>query len=160
MTAPILTPDHPATLRFVFPADFPSARAAAAAVRSFLAEQGVAVADLFGYELCVAEACNNSVEYAIPPGPENRSLVEAVCSTGQIELRVSDHTEGFDWPTSFENPAVHSERGRGLFIIHSFMDEVLYLRGGKENLLVMRKRRPVPAISTGPKEAAPTTEED
>ena len=52
-----------------------------------------------------------------------------------------DHTRGFDWPEQIELPAEDEEHGRGLFIIKSMMDEVLYLRGNPENRLVMKKRR-------------------
>ncbi len=131
-------------MRLAFSADLPSARAAAARVRSFFAEQGVTGKDLFACELCVAEACNNAVEYADAAAREHQAFVDALCSATQLELRVTDHTEGFDWPKRSSAPVVKSERGRGLFIIDSFMDEVLYLRGNGENTLIMRKKRLTP----------------
>lgn len=144
---PSLQPDRPATLRLAFPPDLVSARSAAATVRSFFAEQGVSTQELFACELCVAEACNNAVEYATDEGKKHHAFVDAVCSAKLLELRVSDHTEGFDWPKGAGKVPEHSERGRGLFIIHSFMDEVLYLRGEKENVLIMRKKRSAPPAS-------------
>lgn len=136
-----LQPDRPATLRLAFPPDLPSARSAAATVRGFFAEQGVSAQELFACEVCVAEACNNAVEYATPEGRVHHAFVDAVCSATQLELRVSDHTAGFEWPKALIKPPMDSDRGRGLFIIQAYMDEVLYLRGAKENVLIMRKKR-------------------
>jgi anti-sigma regulatory factor (Ser/Thr protein kinase) len=149
MAAPSLQPDRPATFRVGFPPDLPSARAAAAAIRGFLAEHGVAEKELFACESCLAEACNNAVEYARGAGREQPPAVEAVCAADQIELRVTDHTGGFEWPKEIVLPPPSSERGRGLFIIHSTMDEVGYLRGASENVLIMRLTR------TGGKPPAP-----
>lgn len=140
-TVPPLQSDRPATLRLAFPPDLVSARAAAATVRGFFEEQGVSKEELFACELCAAEACNNAVEYATEEGRKHHAFVDAVCNAEELELRVCDHTAGFEWPKRGTRPPVHSERGRGLFIIRSFMDEVHYLRGTKENVLVMRKKR-------------------
>ncbi len=139
-----LEPDRPATLRLAFPPDHPSARAAAATVRRFFAEQGVSEKELFACELCVAEACNNAVEYLAADGPRENAFLDAVCGASQLEMRVTDHTPGFEWPKTITKPAVHSDRGRGLYLIHSFMDEVKYLRGATENVLIMRKKRSAP----------------
>src|SRR6185369_15721984 len=92
-------------------------------------------------ESCLAEACNNAVEYARGSRRERPPAVEVVYGAEQIELRVTDHTDGFEWPRQVVLPPPSSERGRGLFIIHSTMDEVRYLRGSDENVLIMRLTR-------------------
>lgn len=141
MSAPKLQPDRPDTFRVAFPADLPSARAAAAAIRGFLAEHGVRENELFACESCLAEACNNAVEYARDAARTFPPSVDAIYGDELIELRVTDHTAGFDWPAEIVLPPPTSERGRGLFIIKSTMDEVAYLRGASENVLVMRFKR-------------------
>lgn len=141
MAAPLLQPDRAVTFRVAFPADLPSARAAAASIRAFLAEHGVGESELFACESCLVEACNNAVEYADATARERMPTVEAVYGAAQIELRVTDHTAGFGWPREIVLPPPTSERGRGLFIIHSTMDDVQYLRGRGENVLVMRLAR-------------------
>lgn len=141
MAASSLQPDRPSAFRVAFPADLPSARAAAAAIRGFLAEHGVAESELFACESCLVEACNNAVEYAASDARERTPSAEAIYGAAQIELRVTDHTDGFVWPERITLPPPTSERGRGLFIIHSTMDEVSYLRGSEENILVMRLAR-------------------
>jgi anti-sigma regulatory factor (Ser/Thr protein kinase) len=118
-----------------------SARAVSVAIRNFLAEQGVPEKELFSYELCIAEASNNAVEYARGPSRNLKPFAEALFTPSQIELRVTDHTEGFVLPEKIPPPSPLTDRGRGLFLIQSVMDEVRYLRGTKENILVMRKKR-------------------
>jgi serine phosphatase RsbU (regulator of sigma subunit)/anti-sigma regulatory factor (Ser/Thr protein kinase) len=158
--SPSFQPIRPATLRLAFAPNAASARAVAAEVRSFLARQGVSDRELFSCELCLAEAANNAVEYADRSAPSQAEPVaEALFTPEEIELRVTDHTAGFDFPERPTRPSPHSERGRGLFIIKSVMDEVRYLRGTKENILIMRKRRqpdPMPTPAAAGESPTPT----
>jgi serine phosphatase RsbU (regulator of sigma subunit)/anti-sigma regulatory factor (Ser/Thr protein kinase) len=117
-------------------------------VRGFLAEQGVGEKELFAYELCIAEASNNAIQYAVGTSRDVKVLAEVLITPVQIELRVTDHTPGFVLKERIPQPSPMADRGRGLFIIQSAMDEVRYLRGVKENILIMRKkRRSVPAAA-------------
>lgn len=141
MAAPLLQPARPATLRLAFAPDLASARAVSEAIRNFLAEQGVPEKELFSYELCIAEASNNAIKYATGPARDLQPVAEALFTPDQIELRMTDHTAGFVLPERVPQPSPLSECGRGLFIIQSVMDEVRYLRGSRENILIMRKRR-------------------
>jgi len=118
------------------------------AIRNFLAEQGVGEKELFSYELCIAEASNNAVEYAEGPSRYLKPIAEALFTPSQIELRVTDHTAGFALPERIPPPLPMTDRGRGLFLIQSVMDEVRYLRGTKENILVMRKKRRTIRVNT------------
>src|SRR5690606_26545116 len=63
---------------------------------------------------------------------------------GAIELRVVDHTPGFDLPSTNELPDPTAEGGRGLFLMRSLTDSIKYLRGRDENCLILRKRRVPP----------------
>ncbi|MGH7996078.1 MAG: ATP-binding protein, partial [Opitutaceae bacterium] len=139
MTDPALQPGRGASLRRPFSPDFESARHAAAEVRVFLAAHAVGRAELFACELCAAEACNNAVEYAAESAQQ--PTIEASVGPERIELRVTDHTPGFELPDGPVPPAPAAERGRGLFLIRSLMDEVAYYRGRGRNLLVMGKSR-------------------
>jgi hypothetical protein len=59
-----------------------------------------------------------------------------------VELRVTDHTDGFEWPTGeLLPPGPEAEHGRGVFIIRSVMDGAFYTRGPEENTLTMWKAR-------------------
>src|SRR5665213_3874283 len=141
MPAPSIEPARPATLRLAFSPDLMSAREVSVAIRNFLADQGVAEKELFSYEMCIAEASSNAVEYAEGPSRDRKTIAEVLVTPSQIELRVTDHTAGFALRERIPTPSPISDRGRGLFLIQSVMDEVRYLRGTNENILVMRKKR-------------------
>jgi hypothetical protein len=79
--------------------------------------------------------------YAEGPSRRLRPSVEALVTPREIELRVQDFTPGFNLPERVPPPSPMEERGRGLFLIQSVMDEVIYVRGRHENVLIMRKRR-------------------
>src|ERR1043166_572378 len=129
------------TFRLSLPCDFAEVRPAALAVRTFLAEQGLHEVELAECELALVEACNNAVQYASEEGRRRPVEISAVCTSSKLELRVNDHTRGFDWPKRAMLPVVESEGGRGLYLIQSLMDGAAYLRGEGENTLVMRKTR-------------------
>jgi serine phosphatase RsbU (regulator of sigma subunit) len=95
------------------------------------------------------EACNNAIKYAPGPARTRPVGVEIACSAEQLELRVTDHTAGFEWPERAELPPPESESGRGIFLIQSMMDSAHYLRGKSENILVLRKSRPSAAAKNG-----------
>jgi serine phosphatase RsbU (regulator of sigma subunit)/anti-sigma regulatory factor (Ser/Thr protein kinase) len=149
MDAPTIKAVRPNTLRLVFAPDFASAREVSSRIRGFLAENGMPARELFSYELCVAEACYNAIEYAQGAARELSPIAEVVLAGDQVEMRVTDHTAGFILPVRVPLPSPRDERGRGLFLIQSAMDEVRYLRGPSENTLIMRKKR----RSFGPVEA-------
>jgi serine phosphatase RsbU (regulator of sigma subunit)/anti-sigma regulatory factor (Ser/Thr protein kinase) len=142
---------RPAALRFALPCELNQVRQAAQTVHRFLMEQGCGEDILTACDLALVEACNNAIKYA-PDSARARPVgVEITCGAGQLEIRVTDHTLGFDWPERVELPAPESESGRGLFLIQSLMDSAQYLRGKGENILVLRKSRP----ATGAKQESP-----
>ena len=110
-------------------------------MRSFLSEQGVSEEEIQGCELAMVEACNNAIKYAGSNGADKSVGVEIMCSEDAIELRVNDHTPGFEFPEEVNLPDFANENGRGLFLINSLMDRVHYLRGRGQNCLVMRRKR-------------------
>ncbi len=134
-------PERGVSQRVSFKCDLADARNATRLLRAFLAEQGLDESEQFNGELCLAEACNNAIQYATGPQREQAITAEAICHSAAIELRVTDHTAGFTLggPRTPLDP--QRENGRGLFIIQSLMDEVRYYRGEEGNVLVMRKTR-------------------
>jgi serine phosphatase RsbU (regulator of sigma subunit)/anti-sigma regulatory factor (Ser/Thr protein kinase) len=127
--------------RVVFPCDLAEARVAVRILCAFLAEQGLDESEVCNLELCLAEACNNAVQYAGETGAGQPINAEAICHAASVELRVTDHTPGFELKPKPATLSPERENGRGLFIIQSLMDEVRYYRGGDTNTLVMRKTR-------------------
>lgn len=128
--------------------DFAAVREAVREVRGFLAGQGLGEEELAGWELALTEAANNAVEHASPEQQQLPVRLEVLCGEHQVEARITDHTPGFDLPAVIEPPGEEAEGGRGLFVIKALTDTATYLRGGGENVLVLRKRR------SGPPDAA------
>lgn len=133
---------RPAVLRFELPCDLKQVRNAAQSVHRFLKEQGCDEQILSACDLALVEACNNAIKYAPEAVRDIPVLVEILGTQDLIEIRITDHTLGFDWPKHIELPNPESESGRGLYLIQSLMDTASYLRGDGENVLVLRKSRP------------------
>ena len=143
-------------LRLLLGCDLIEVRPAILAVRGFLAERGLSAQELTTCELALAEACNNAINYAAGAAQVMPIEIEVMCSATQVEFRVNDHTSGFEWPSRAELPDSDSERGRGLYLIQSLMDNSEYFRGTSENSLRMRMNR-LPA--GGPATAGANPEE-
>lgn len=125
-----------------FPCDFAAGRAASRQLCEFLGRCGVPEADLFTYELALAEACNNAVQHVGNRGRGQAVEASVRCLPDRIEIQVTDHTDGFEWPThSLRPPPPDAEHGRGIFIIQSSMDGAAYARGAGANTLTMWKAR-------------------
>lgn len=132
-------------LRLDFPATLDDARDAVRSVIRWLAEQKIQEDECQPWELVLAEATNNAVLYATPEQAKLAIRIETALSEDDIEVRITDHTSGFDWPEQVELPDDdESEHGRGLFIIASLTDHVSYLRGQGHNVLCLRSKRKSP----------------
>lgn len=141
-----------ATRQIEFACDVAAGREAAKTLRRFLEEQGVEEDLLFACELALTEACNNAVHHVDgrPKSPEGEAAIaapnpaigaEASVTPEYVELSVTDHTPGFEWPGKVTLADPEIPKGRGLFLIQSLMDEASYERGKGSNVLRMRKRR-------------------
>ncbi len=135
-----------------FECDLRESREVSRCVRKFLAAVPLPEGDLNAWELMVTEAANNATEYATEAGRQLRNRLEVFCREREVEIRLTDHTAGFEMPAQAKLPSIESEKGRGLYLIQSLADEVEYLRGRSENCMVIRKKRPVPAAGA-PKDA-------
>ena len=130
------------SLRIETACNFSAVRAATLKVRDWLAEKGLSEADLSAWELVLVEAGNNAVAYADPAARRLPVGIEISCGSCDVEAQVTDHTTGFDWPEDVTLPEPESESGRGLFLIKSLTDRVVYLRHPGHNVLVLRRARP------------------
>ena len=132
-------------LSLTFACDLRESREASRCVRQFLAEAQLPESDLHAWELMVTEAANNAADYATEAGRKLPNRLEAFCRDDEVEVRLTDHTAGFEMPERALLPPVDREKGRGLFLIQSLASGVEYLRGRKENCMVIRRKRPAPA---------------
>jgi len=136
---------RPASLRFTLACDLKQVRQATQSAHQFLAEHGCAEETLTACDLALVEACNNAIKYAPTSARTQPVIVEVLCEPAALELRITDHTPGFDWPERVELPAPESESGRGIFLIQTLMDSASYLCGKGQNILILRKSRPAEA---------------
>lgn len=142
-------------LSLTFACDVRESREVSRCVRQFLAETQLPESDLHAWELMVTEAANNAADYATEAGRELPNRLEVFCRDDEVEVRITDHTAGFDMPERVELPAADREKGRGLFLMQSLASEIEYLRGRKENCMVIRRKQPALA-SAAPLAAAST----
>jgi anti-sigma regulatory factor (Ser/Thr protein kinase) len=129
-------------LSLTFACDLRESREVSRCVRQFLAEAQLPESDLHAWELMVTEAANNASDYATEAGRQLPNRLEVFCRDDEVEIRLTDHTAGFEMPERALLPPVDREKGRGLFLIQSLASGVEYLRGRKENCMVIRRKRP------------------
>jgi anti-sigma regulatory factor (Ser/Thr protein kinase) len=125
----------------------------AVAVRRISEYLGASREESDGIELCVNEAVANCIHHAYRNTPGQPVSVRILASSNEIQCDVSDDglpmsaaslqklTKGPEDAQSFDKKNIlMEERGRGLKIIASLMDEVAYFREGTTNCLRMKKR--------------------
>ncbi len=120
-------------------------RAGVARIHGWLAELGLPEAELGAWELALIEAGNNAVKYVATTARQQPIIFEISAGARDVEARVIDRTAGFNWPTEIALPAAEAERGRGLYLMKSLTNELFYLRGDSQNVLVLRRARPAGA---------------
>lgn len=123
------------------PCELPAVAGLGRTAREFFALAGLPAAEVDAWELALAEAANNAIKYTRPEALNLAIRVDFLVAREWVEVRVTDHTSGLDWPEKAELPPDDSESGRGIFLIQNLTDESQYLRGRGENCLVLRKRR-------------------
>ncbi|MGD9346825.1 MAG: ATP-binding protein [Candidatus Aminicenantes bacterium] len=91
-------------------------------------------------ELCVSEACTNAIKYARSIEKEDVISLYFQIYGDKLVIKVQDRGSGFNL-NNLPDPDIERvpERGYGLYIIRSKMDEVKYFRTEKGNFLTMIK---------------------
>ena len=118
---------------------FAAVRQGASEIRAFLHHRGLLEKDIWACELAFVEGCNNAVEHTPAAHSASKIMVELALAPGHIELRINDHSEGCDIPPDPSLPPADAERGRGIFLMRSLMDDVAYVRNNSSNCLVLKK---------------------
>jgi anti-sigma regulatory factor (Ser/Thr protein kinase) len=100
-------------------------------VRRWLRSRGADDQETMEITLAVSEACTNAIEHAYPPAPADFQLhASAVDGDAQIVVRDAGR---------WRSPR-HTNRGRGLKIIETAMDEVAVTAAPSGTEIVMRRR--------------------
>jgi serine/threonine-protein kinase RsbW len=92
--------------------------------------------------IVLTEALVNAIKHANAADPNKEVLVRINVSDKELAIRVFDSGKGFDLnkvPSPCLNTDVLAEKGRGLFIIRSLMDSVVYKKANGGNVLEMKK---------------------
>ena len=128
-------------LAYEFLCELPAVREACRQSRAGLAAAGLAEEELGHWELILAEAGNNAVNYALGRQKHLPIGFEFIVTAEWVEACIMDHTPGFDFPEQVELPPPDSEDGRGLYLIKTLTDHAGYFRGRGENRLLLKKKR-------------------
>lgn len=89
--------------------------------------------------LVLTEAMANAILHANDGDPEKEVHVEISIVEGRLKIRVYDHGQGFDIRQFAEPGHPLAEHGRGIYLIHSIMDEVAYRPSDNGHVLEMSK---------------------
>jgi len=121
------------------------ARLAVSAVACRMSYDIDAIEDI---KVAVGEACTNAIEHGCPPGPGAQEIIVCCDLTDEgLEITVKDPGEGFDPSTAARQhrhgTAVLTERGLGMLLIESLMDNVHFdsIPGSGTQVRMMKRLR-------------------
>lgn len=108
-----------------------------------LALSGIAARMNFEYEeiedlkIAIAEACTNAIQHAYKNGDNKRIDIKFFVSRDRLVMEVEDKGKGFEIEKikKFPEELLEKERGLGIFLIKSLVDEVEF-KSTKEGTLV------------------------
>ena len=90
--------------------------------------------------LVLTEAMTNAIQHANEGDPNKEVHIEIVIVDQRLTIRVYDSGQGFDISRFAEPCPPLDEHGRGIYLIHSIMDEVAYLPCNGGHVLTMSKQ--------------------
>lgn len=96
----------------------------------------------FNMNVVLTEAMTNAIKHANAADPNKEVQICIRISKDELDIMVYDSGQGFDlnaipWP-KFDSDCL-DEAGRGIFIIRSLMDSVVYEKADGGNVLRMKK---------------------
>ena len=104
------------------------------------------------FRVGLTEALSNAMLYGNARDPGKRVKVEVTVRMEQVTARVTDEGRGFD-PTTIPDPTlpgnVDKPGGRGIFLMKSLMDEVLFNEEGNSVTLILRLEEESPDVVGG-----------
>ncbi len=112
-----------------------------------LKENGFGKDDLFAVHLTLEEAFLNAVKHGNKLDPAKTVKVDYSVSEEKLEITVTDEGPGFK-PDKVDDPRfgenLFKPGGRGLLLMHSYMDIVKYNEQGNSVYMVRYREKPVP----------------
>ncbi|MBI3248267.1 MAG: ATP-binding protein [Deltaproteobacteria bacterium] len=133
-------------IQFTIMSSLPNVQLVGVAINSICTSLAFSPIDAYQIQLCAVEALTNVVKHAYDGQSGGSVQLTFTIRPGQLTLKVCD--EGRSMPPlvapvlEFDPTEVESlpESGMGLFLIHSFMDEVSYASEHGTNSLTMIKK--------------------
>jgi serine/threonine-protein kinase RsbW len=111
-------------------------------VREVCCLQNNKVSFAHNLNVVLTEAMTNAIKHANAADPDKEVQIRISVTEKELDVRVYDSGQGFDL-NSIPCPAFDSdclnETGRGIFIIRSLMDSVVYRKLKCGNVLEMKK---------------------
>jgi serine/threonine-protein kinase RsbW len=91
--------------------------------------------------MVLTEALVNAIKHANATDPDKEVQIRIKVCDKELIIRVYDNGKGFDLDLvpGCECPDPFNERGRGIYIIRSLMDSVVYKKANGGNVLEMKK---------------------
>lgn len=102
---------------------------------------------VFEIELSLYEACANVIEHAYANNPDHYIDLKLTVELDKLVVTIRDEGGSFE-PTSLKEKDIakiietEQDGGLGMHIIEACMDEILYRRQGRENILELIKYLP------------------
>ncbi len=97
--------------------------------------------NLYGIRMALSEALSNAMEHGNQFNPAKKIKIILSVDPAKIRITITDEGKGFDFKAEREDLRAlnkrFSTRGRGIFIMKTFMDKTWYVSPG--NTLVMIK---------------------
>jgi serine/threonine-protein kinase RsbW len=132
------------TTELILPSRIEAVAEAAEAAARFVAQLGLGDEIAFGVDMAVREAVTNAVLHGNKQDVTKMVEVTLVNSASELEITVRDHGTGFD-PGSVPDPTdpqnLLKTSGRGILFMHTFMDEIQWLRHDEGGTVVRMIKR-------------------
>lgn len=125
----------------IIPTDYECAQEIEETILDDVSGAGFAEADMFAIRLATEEAFANAIKHGNERDENKKLAISWECSAGEVTIVVADEGNGFtpdDVPDPTEHENLERSFGRGIMLIRSYMDEVVYNEKG--NKLTMKKR--------------------
>ncbi len=126
------------SIRLSFPASLDNVDEAAAWIKNFLVQKKLGEVS-FGATLALREGLINAVEYGSGSNPEKTVNLELRLERSRLVMEIEDQGPGFDWHARFRTASPDGDTsGRGLYIMRTYCDGILYNKAGNRLILVKK----------------------
>lgn len=152
----VMTPEEPINRSVVVESEPSIVADVCSLVLSELEENGFSKDDVFAVHLALGEAFVNAVEHGNKMAPDKKVTINYSMDSDKVEVSVSDDGEGFN-PEVVPDPRcgvnLYRPQGRGLLLIHSYMDVVKFNERGNTIHMARYRERPRLIEDLGPNQA-------